>query len=104
MDARHLVEQAGAIPAGQGREEIEAHVPPHRAKHGADILRPHPAATEGNGLIQQTEAIAHAAIRRPRQQDQGRVLEGHPLEGQDVGELGANLLWHQALEVELETA
>ena len=104
MNPCHLGQQGDGILRGQGLEQPQAHVPTHGAQHGPDILGPHPAATEGDGLVEQAQTVTHTAIRRPGQQRQGRGLEGHRLDGEDVGQLAGDLFRHQPLEVELEAA
>ena len=74
------------------------------AQHTAHIGLGELAGAEGNGLVGETEGIAHTARRGPAQQVQGRFLEADHLLLEHVAQVADDLLRGHILEIELQAA
>ena len=57
-----------------------------------------------DGLVEQAQAVAHAAVGGPGEQIERRLFVGNLFGLEDALELGADTVRLQALEIELETA
>ena len=99
-----LGQEPGPVGSGQGLHQAESQVGAHGAEHGPHIGLRHPARPVGDGLVEEAQAIAHTAIRRPCQECEGPGLEGQALGLQDETQSLTNLLGQQPPQIELKTA
>ena len=73
---------ASAPAPSRGRDPLEQRpdeVAADRAEHVGDLRGRHLARPEGDGLVGEAQAVAHAARRGARQQRERRLLEGDAL-------------------------
>ena len=97
-------QQSRTISTGQRVQQLDHLSALDSTEHGTHFRLVHRTTTEGNGLIQQAERIAHAAVRCARQQLQCRTIGVHFFGVQQVLQVTGNQRHRQALEIELQTA
>ena len=98
------LEQHGAVTSGQGINKPENIITRDGAEHRLHLLLAHFAAAKGNCLVEEAQGVAHAAVRRCRQRQQGRVVVVDLLGFEDVAQLPGDLFERHALETELQAA
>ena len=98
------LEQHATVACRQGIEQPEDIIPRDGTEHRFDLLLSHLAAAERNRLVEETQGIAHAAIGRSSQSQQGRLIEVDLLALQDMAQLSGDLFERHALEAELQAA
>ena len=100
----NCIEQAGDIAGLEPLQDALDEILVNRAQHRAHFCLIDLAAAVGNRLIQQRQAVAHAAIGGARQQPDGGGVMGNAFRIQNFLDLRTNLLQRQAFQVELQAA
>ena len=99
-----FVDQRPGILIDDGLEQADQEIPRDHAQHGLDSGGSNLAAAVSDGLVEQTQGIAHAAVRGMGEQAQGVFIGFHAFLLQQGGQVLADLLRRHALEVELQAA
>ncbi len=86
----------------QSIQQLEQIILVDCAQHGAHRFLAHFAAGIGDGLIEQRQRVAHAALRGLGDQPQRRRLGGGFFLLQDVSEMGVDRLARHLLQIELQ--
>ena len=101
LDFVHYLTDIARHQRAQNRQHAVAR---HRAQHVAHLGFTHCAAAKGNRLIQQAEAVAHAAVGAFGQQLQRGQFVLNAFGLQNVLQLAENVAHCHALQIELQAA
>ncbi len=96
------IEDGGGVLARDRVHDVEEQVAAHEAEYGRDVLRGDVSGGERHDLIERAQAVAQAALRRPREQRQGRVVDADLLSRRDVAQPVDDRLEADRLQLEHE--
>ena len=103
-NALDLPEQFDRVRRDHGFQQDADSRPLHGTQHRMDVGRLEFAATVGNRLVEQGQAVTQGTIGGAGQHLDGFAVEIHLFGGKNVAHLPADLLRGQTLEIELDTA
>ena len=101
---RHDIQGAGRIMRRDRVEKLEHPTPIDGTEHLPRLLLRHRPRSVGDGLVQETQRIAHAPLRCPRHELHRGSFEFDRFLGEDPLQVGRDVVDRQSLEIELQAA
>ena len=102
--ALDLCQDTRPVSRGQRIEQVQGQIARQGPEHGAHARLLDPPAAEGDRLIEQTQAVAHAPVGPAGQQGQRGGLKHETFGLQDMLKPGTDLLGQEASQIQLQTA